>query len=85
MHSGSAPSAATHSRVESSGELWTISADTVPGPSLTNEMERGLPAGSVDESRSSCLSVIVAAADVLDGSGSSDGVAVGWAFDDAAT
>jgi len=56
-----------------------------PKRSNTPSTAAAAPAGSVEPSRSSCLNVIVASGEVLDGSGSSDGVAVGPTFDDAAT
>jgi hypothetical protein len=66
VHAGGASSTATQSFVESSGEVWTISAETAPGPSLTNEKEREEPSGSVEPSRTSCLKVIVAAGEGLE-------------------
>jgi hypothetical protein len=78
---GRASSTATHSVVESSGDVATISAETAPGPSLTNEKERAEPVASAEPSRTSCRNVIVAAGDVLDGGGPSVGVAVGRGFD----
>ena len=47
---GRASSTATHSVVESSGDVATISAETAPGPSLTNEKERAEPVASAEPS-----------------------------------
>jgi hypothetical protein len=65
--------------VVSVGEVVTISADTTPGPSLSNVKVRAMAALSVVESSMTLVKVIAAVGDAWDGSGTAVGPAVGVA------